>query len=270
MAVQKSAEADGFAAQVPADVSVGQAGIIPFVEEQVDYGAHGFQTRADGFALQFGRLPVEFAQPILGPREALLDVRFGCQQGRSDFADAEAAKRFQRHGHLRFRWQFRIATDEEHPELVVRKLVVEADFDREIRSARRGDLLADGDPAPVAPEGIDRGVLGYAVEPAGGIFRNAAQRPRLQCLREGRLDDILHQVEILEAEGPGQQRDYPTVFAAEEVVDQSLRRLHVPDYSFTRLKTLNVWPEPALDANSVGRSLPTSATQLVSVSPSSL
>src|ERR1700723_1849617 len=44
----------------------------------------------------------------------------------------------------------------------------------------------------------------------------------------------------------------------------------VVPYGLTRLNTRSVCPDPGLEANSVGRSLPTSPVQLVSLSPSSL
>ena len=109
--------------------------------------------------------------------------------------------------------------DEEHPQRdVTEVLLVIRLGPRQPAFLFHSDLRLLPLPRLLAPQRIQRDILGRLREPRRGILRNAAVGPRLQRTHQRLLHRILRQLQPMRAEMRRQRRHDPRPLAAKQII----------------------------------------------------
>ncbi len=177
-------------------------------------------------------------QHLLGPRDALLDRGMAAHEGARDFVHAEAAQDVQDQRDLRFLRQPRMAAGEHHAQQVVLDRVrgeqlLDHRHERPFAFEQPPELGCEGLRRALAPQHVERPVLGGGHQPRRRIFRHALELPDLCGAAEGVLHDVFRQRQVVDAEDPGQGGDHAPRLASEQMVARL--HLHVHDLHLTDL-----------------------------------
>ena len=204
---------------------------VSLVEDEVNHLQRRIEPALESFSAWHLERQAALPDLTLGPHQPLRDRCVVSQKRARDLAHAEAADRFEAQRQARVPGDLRMAAHENHPQLVVAKLLLEIRISGVNRLAELGDRrigLLDNHALP--PNRVDRGIVRDAEEPARRVLRRPLIGPRLESPQHGLLHAILGQVEAGRAEQPRQPRGDPAGLAPEQVIEQRSglgRRGHV-------------------------------------------
>ena len=198
-------------------------GRISLVEHEVDYFERRIEARRQfhaGWQVQRQTLIADLA---LRANEPLRNRSLVRQERAGDFADAEAADNLQAERHAGIARERRMAAHENHPELVVPKLLADAGIVRGV--SRRACQLADNGlrlvaEDLVAPQGVNGHVVRDAKQPAGGVVRDSLVRPGLQRTEHRVLDGFLGERNVFGTEETRQAGHHAARLMPEQVLQQ--------------------------------------------------
>jgi hypothetical protein len=141
------------------------------------------------------------------------------REGRADLRRAQSANGAQGERELRLDGELRMKADEEHAQRVIGEEVLVSDSSRvSQRSCSAVICVFFALPGLFTAQSIEREVLRRLREPCGGVFRDAAIRPRLQRPHERLLHDVLSELQMVRAEMRGERGHESRSLAAEEII----------------------------------------------------
>ena len=140
------------------------------------------------------------------------------------FSDAEPAQDVKDESHLRRLVQARMAAREHHAQQVIPDGLR---FEELLERWRQSPLALQGIAqcgkavrCSLPPQYVQRTVLGSRHQPGGGVARNAAERPHLECAAECFLHDILGEREVAHAEDARNGRGDPPRLAPKQMINR--------------------------------------------------
>ena len=216
-------ESQRLKAEILADqIGAGLCGIA-LVEHEIDHFEHRVEARRQLRARRHVERQALIANLPLRPHQPLGNRALVGEKGAGDFADTEAADRFEAERHAGIAGQRRMTAHENHPEFVVSKLLLDVRFARDdgARPRQFGD-----DPVGLAAEDlvaandVDGDIVRDAKEPAGRVFRDAVIRPGLQRPQHRLLDRLLRERDVLGAEKTRQAGHHAARLMPEQMLDQ--------------------------------------------------
>src|SRR3989441_605496 len=216
-------EADGLLAKLVAHEGVAGVRSVALVENQIDHGEHGRQTRRQ--LGPFGHLVGKFAiaDRPLGTHEPLGDRGLGHEKGSRDLRRREASYQPERERDAAVGWQTRMTAGKDQPESVVRDLRGIGHLEALVHRAERGlvgERISARPRTAGVTEAIQRASPCRREEPGAWALRRAVRGPAIERLRERLLDDLLRGVDV--AHDPEHGRDdAPDIDTAEEVVQEA-------------------------------------------------
>jgi len=212
-----------FRAQVFAQQLVAGRSLVAFVEQKVDRSEHAIEAFVKLRPARDLERDSRLANPLLRPRQLLLDRRLAAEKGPRDLARAESAQHLQREHDLRVSGERRMAAHEQQPQRVVANLRGTIARRRQIRKP----LLDVHDHAgllrarhPAVPHRVARQIHGHLRDPRRRVRRNSPDRPGAHRPQQRFLRHVLRQREIFDPKPADQCAVQPARFVAEEMLDQ--------------------------------------------------
>ena len=115
----QTSQPEGLTAEILPDQIVSCVRVVALVEEKIDDLEHRLGAHAEVGSMRKVQTDALFAQHALGSNEPLRNRRFSREECPRDLRHAETADRLQAERDARIRRQRRMATHEDHPQLVV-------------------------------------------------------------------------------------------------------------------------------------------------------
>src|SRR5277367_5456497 len=231
---------------------------VALIKNQINHRQHRRKPRCQLLPSRHLKRHALFSKSPLRPHNALRHSRFGHQKRSRNFLGRQPSQQTQRQRHTPLARQHRMARDKYQPQQIVAHIIIESRckiwHGHLFLFHLAAQLFVLALQPRVAPEMINRAMLGCGHQPCAGIIRHARLRPLLQRGNQSVLRQILGDADV--AHHPREAGDNPGGFNPPDCVNRAISVGSAHSYPSHHLRLSRASRSAALRPAANRRNLP--------------